>query len=570
MSGTQARIFCCWMLWILYWLFPLVGFATDPDVIFSAMEAELHRTMEGLRSEQYPPYFLSYAITDQTTYYVSGSFGVLAESSVRHERVLDIDIRVGDYHLDNTHPIRGQALGAAAIRRGYALPIEDDAKALRKALWLYTDRQYKEAVERYMKVLGNVAVKVAEEDTSGDFSREEPLEFAEPLKTLQFSQHAWEQKVRELSALFLEDSLLFRGEVSVSGIVRHRFFINSEGTRVQRSQAYIRLVVVAKAKAEDGMVLPLYQTYFAFREDELPPVDSIRKDIRRMIRLLRQLRTAPEMESYAGPAILAGKAAGVFFHEILGHRIEGHRLKDVRYTRTFKDLLGKKILPEFLSVVFEPNRRWIRGQALAGSYPVDDEGVRAQRVVAVDHGIFRNFLMSRIPIEGFPHSNGHGRAQPGLSPVARQSNLIVEADKTVPRDSLRRLLIQMCKQEGLEYGLLFEEVQGGFTFTQRSIPNAFNVQPLVVYKVYVDGRPDELVRGVDIIGTPLTTFRFIVAAADDLGVFNGICGAESGNVPVSAVAPSLLISRIEVQQRQKSQAKLPLLPPPPKEALMQE
>ncbi len=556
-------------LWGVWWLLPLGVWATDPEVIFQAMEAELHRTMEGLRQQEYPPYFLSYTVTDETVAYVSASFGLLERSVVKQERTLDIDLRVGDYHLDNTHLLRGQAFGAAAIRRGYTLPVEDKLQTLRKAIWLYTDRQYKRAVERYMKVLGNIAVKVAEEDTSDDFSREPPVQFREPLQHLQFSQQQWEERMRQLSALFLEDPQLFQGKASISAVVRHRFFVNSEGSKVQTSTAYVRLVVVAKAKADDGMVLPLYRTYFAFSEEELPPLDSIRRDVQQMIRLLQQLRKAPEMESYAGPAILAGRAAGVFFHEILGHRVEGHRFKDVRYTKTFKDLLGKSILPDFLSVVFEPKRKEIAGQALAGYYQIDDEGVEAQRVVVVDHGILKSFLMCRIPIEGFPHSNGHGRREPGLSPVARQSNLIVRADTTVPQDSLRRLLIELCKKEGLSYGLLFQEVQGGFTFTQRSVPNAFNVQPLVVYKVFIDGRPDELVRGVDIIGTPLTTFRFIVAAADDLGIFNGICGAESGSVPVSAVSPSLLISRIEVQQRQKSQAKLPVLPPPPKSRVSQ-
>ncbi|MBI3258859.1 MAG: hypothetical protein HYZ54_05225, partial [Ignavibacteriae bacterium] len=154
------------------------------------------------------------------------------------------------------------------------------------------------------------------------------------------------------------------------------------------------------------------------------------------------------------------------------------------------------------------------------------------------------------------------RKQAGYKSVSRQSNLLVQAKKQIPFDSLKSMLRAECKKQGKEYGLYFVEISGGFTFTNRTIPNAFNVQPLVVYKIYADDRPDELVRGVDLIGTPLTTFNNIIAAADDLGIFNGVCGAESGGVPVSASSPSLLVSTIEVQKKQKSQAKPPLLPSP--------
>ncbi|MFM8473216.1 MAG: metallopeptidase TldD-related protein, partial [Candidatus Kapaibacterium sp.] len=166
------------------------------------------------------------------------------------------------------------------------------------------------------------------------------------------------------------------------------------------------------------------------------------------------------------------------------------------------------------------------------------------------------------PIEGFASSNGHGRRQAGYRVVSRQSNLMVEAHERIGADSLVRALRTECKKQTKEYGLLFEDISGGFTFTGRTVPNAFNVQPLVVYKIYADGRPDELVRGVDLIGTPLATFNNIIAAADDCGIFNGVCGAESGGVPVSASSPSLLVSTIEVQKKSKSQAKPPILSAP--------
>ncbi len=85
---------------------------------------------------------------------------------------------------------------------------------------------------------------------------------------------------------------------------------------------------------------------------------------------------------------------------------------------------------------------------------------------------------------------------------------------------------------------------------------------MVVYRVYPDGRPDELIRGVDIVGKPLASFKNILATSDQAQIFNGYCGAESGSIPVSAVSPAILVSQIETQKKQNSQRRPPILPRP--------
>jgi predicted Zn-dependent protease len=285
------------------------------------------------------------------------------------------------------------------------------------------------------------------------------------------------------------------------------------------------------------------------------------KAVDKMIVDLKALRNAPVVDPYTGPAILSGRATAVFFHEVFGHRIEGHRQKNEAEGQTFKKMVGQPVLPNFLSVDFDPTVKSYAGVDLVGSYKFDDEGVKARPVVAVKDGVLENFLMSRTPVDGFPSSNGHGRAQPGLVPVARQSNLIIVNSKPMPREQLKKMLIAEMKKQGKPFGLFFDDIEGGFTLTGRTIPNAFNVLPVMVYRVYPDGR-EELVRGVDLVGTPLTVFSKIVAADDEKAVFNGICGAESGGVPVSASGPAILISQIEVQKKDKSQESAPILPAP--------
>jgi predicted Zn-dependent protease len=203
---------------------------------------------------------------------------------------------------------------------------------------------------------------------------------------------------------------------------------------------------------------------------------------------------------------------------------------------------------------------------LNGWYEYDDEGIQARPVTVVDKGILKTFLLSRSPVQGFDHSNGHGRRQPGLEVVARQSNLIVESANSVPDTRLREMLIEEAKKQSKPYGLYFREVAGGFTTTARQGLQAFKVMPIIVYRIYTDGRPDELVRGADIVGTPLDSFSKILATSERAEVFNGYCGAESGNVPVSAASPAILVSAIEIEKRAKSQDRPPLLPMPTSDA----
>jgi predicted Zn-dependent protease len=274
------------------------------------------------------------------------------------------------------------------------------------------------------------------------------------------------------------------------------------------------------------------------------------------------LRVAPLAEPFDGPALLSGRAAAVFFHEVLGHRLEGHRQRGDTEGQTFTKKVNQPVLPTFLSVYDDPTVGTINGIPLSGTYSHDDEGVPSQRVPLIQDGILKNFLMSRMPITNFSQSNGHGRHQAGFMPTGRQGNLIVQSTKTVKDSEMRAQLIEEVKKEGKPYGLYFEDVQGGFTLTTRELPQAFQVLPVIVWRVYPDGRPDQLVRGVDIVGTPLASLNRILLTGDKTEVFNGICGAESGSVPVSASAPAMLFSEMEVQKRSAARERPPILPAP--------
>ena len=376
-------------------------------------------------------------------------------------------------------------------------------------------------------------------------------------------QKAWEELARRYSASFRQFPQVEESMVILYAERDHSYLVSTEGTKIVTADAVFRHVIQAQTLADDGMQLMRVETFQSSDPAKLPSEAEVAAKVRKMASDLSALRAAPLAEPYNGPALLSGRAAAVFFHEVLGHRVEGQRQRGRDEGQTFTKKVNEKILPEFLSVTDDPTLRALDGTELSGFYRYDDEGIPAARVEVVKDGILKNFLMGRLPVKNFSNSNGHGRAQAGLMPVGRQGNLIVSSSKTIPDAQLRARFIEEIKKQGKPYGLYFEDIQGGFTLTTRDLPQAFQVLPVMVWRVYADGRPDELVRGVDIVGTPLTVLTEIAATGDTTSVFNGICGAESGSVPVSAAAPAMLFSEMEVQKRKYGDTRPPILPPPP-------
>jgi predicted Zn-dependent protease len=544
---------------------PLSGGGAKQPPGLAALAAELQRGMRELGAKGKPsPYFIAYEVHDKTETIVAASYGTLVQSSSRRSRLLDTDVRVGDYKLDSTHALRSNDFDFSSLSGGHPvqLPLDDDQGVLRQVAWAETDRRYKEAAERLVKIRTQRTLKVAEEDPSDDFSREKPVTYVGPAATISVDIPAWEKRMRDLSARFRGEAEVQDSEVTLQVVSDTHWLLNSEGTVEQAGRNYVRVFLEANTRADDGMELERFESFDAASFDALASEAEMARAADTMIADLKALRRAPPADPYIGPAILEGKAAGVFFHEIFGHRVEGHRQKNEDEGQTFAKKVGQAIMPGFVSVYDDPTLVRLGDVDLNGFYRFDDEGVEAQRATLVDGGVLRGFLLSRSPTRGFDRSNGHGRRQEGRAVVSRQGNLVVEPKESVAVEELRRRLREEAKRQGKPYGLLFRDISGGFTNTARMGPQAFKVLPILVYRVWVDGRPDELVRGVDLVGTPLAALSRIIAASDDFQTFNGYCGAESGFVPVSATSPSLLVEQIEIERHDKGNDKPPLLPPP--------
>ena len=531
-------------------------------VLLNAMTTELNRAFTSLGKQesgkQLPPYFLSYSVSDAGAVAIRAQAGALIDSSANHARIADVQLRIGDPKLDNTHG----AHRASAVT-STPLPLNDDREALARSLWLATNAGYGKALDNYMRVKTEAEVHAKEEDSSPDFSQEAPqVSLGKPAPPVKVDRAAWEQRVRALSRIFRDYPDVNLNMVIFSAQNETDYYASSEGSQVIAPHLQARLVAIAVTRADDGMDLFRAQTFEAETAEGLPPQAEMEAAIRELGTSLEALRKAPVTEPFDGPAILSGRAAAVFFHEVLGHRLEGQRQRGTEEGQTFTKEVGQAVLPSFLSVADDPTLTTFGKTWLSGNYEYDDEGQKARRVELIQDGVLKNFLMSRLPIASFSASNGHGRAQAGKVPTGRQGNLIVTSTKMEPENKLRKQLIEEAKKQGKPYGLYFEDISSGFAVTQRSSPQAFQVIPLVVWRVYVDHRPDELVRGVSIVGTPLAAMKSIVATGDKYEVFNGECGAESGTIPVSAVAPAMLVSTMETQKQAQGTARPPILPIP--------
>ena len=530
----------------------------NADPVLKVMQSELSRATTSLAKSEPAPYFMSYTVNDQSLVVLVGSYGSLLTDAALQRRQADVIMRVGSPALDNTH---GQSR-PSGMTSG-TLPLSDDPDAIARVLWELTDREYKRAAPAFLNVKTNTAVRAEEEDKSPDFSKEAPqTHTGEALKPAGFDRAAWEGEIRRLSGAFRKYPGVYFAKVELLIQNSNSRLVSSEGAAIVSPSVSARLIFEAETRADDGMELLRVETFQAPSASGLPSEAELSAKIDKMAADLKDLRKAPVAEPYDGPALLSGRAAAVFFHEVLGHRLEGHRQRDEDEGQTFTKKVNQEVLPKFLSIADDPTIHEVAGTKLAGTYDYDNEGSPAQRVEVIQNGVLKNFLMSRMPIRNFGTSNGHGRNQPGLMSVGRQGNLIVTSSQTVPEAQLRQKLIEEAKKQGKPYGLYFDDIQGGFTLTTRQLPQAFQVLPVIVYRVYADGRPDELVRGVDIVGTPLAALTRILTTGDQQHVFNGVCGAESGSVPVAAVAPAMLFSEMEVQKRGHSHERPPILPPP--------
>ena len=535
------------------------------ETILESMRQEIDRSKSELKIEDYQaPYFVAYQIKDQQKVSISGKFGALNTDDDSRHRQVYVEVRVGDYDFDNYANVDAQNFRFGGYTPSALAPLSADPLALRSGLWLLTDEAYKTALSNFLAKKGGAVFKADDDSKVGSFSKAPPVTFRGEPRHLKLDADQWRGVVQRVTEKMLSFDHLIDAEMDVSARRIVRFHVNSEGSTIVDDHTLYSIQMQAWARAEDGIMLDNTASFYARSVDELPSEQQVQQAADTMIEELAALRKAPVIDPYTGPAILMPEASGVLFHEAIGHRLEGERQRDDQSGQTFKGQVDEEIIPEFLSVYDDPTKQRLAGHQLNGHYQYDDEGVAAERVTLVEEGVLKNYLKSRTPIEGSKKSNGHGRAQGANKPMGRMANTLVEAsdEQTMPMSKLKEKLIAEVKRQDKPFGLIIKDITGGSTNTSGWGYQAFKGSPHLIYKVDPETGEETLVRGAELVGTPLTAINKIVAAGEKRDVFNGYCGAESGYVPVSAVAPALMTTELELQRKKESKERPPILDAP--------
>jgi len=540
-SGAGFAISCA----ILLCGFPIsarAANAASSDVVLRALREEMDRSKAQLKMDNVPaPYYIEYRVTEIDQYEASAVFGALRNQQHNHARLLRVVVRVGDYKQDSFY---GTGEGAVDL-----VPSDDDVFAIRHRIWLATDRAYKAASEALSaKQAALKQLKV--DEPVDDFAKASPVEAVEPLAHFSSTDFtSWLHLLEEASALYRTDKELENFESALRFTVDNRYFLNSEGTVARSGHTHYVVSIAGSTQASDGMLLQRSHADQGNDLQDLPTREQFLKTTTRILETLKSLRDAPVVdEEYRGPVLFSNDAAATVVTELVEPNVLGHKPQlgeNARTTGKWSSSYKSRVLPDFINVFDDPTISTISGQPLFGTYTLDDEGVKAQRVSLIEKGQLVSYLIGRQPIRDFPVSNGHGRAAATAAPAPHPGNLVLQSTDPQPDAGLKAKLVELCKNRDLPYGLYVE------TMGPR-------LEPRLLYRIYTKDAHEELVRGGVFGDLDVRSLR------SDLTAAGTAPAVEDRSEPVwfSVSSPALLFDELQIKRSQAAKQELPEYPAP--------
>lgn len=531
--------------------------------ILECLRKEIKRSIRNLKVPSHPrPYYVSYLVKDTAAFNVWGRYGSIFNKKNIHKRQCFCDVRVGSYRYDQV--IKGGLRDNSDEVESFELtdlPIDDSEDGIRFCLWRLTDAKYREAVRAFHDRKSRDISYLDENKRMQSFQKQKAEKSFTKLKSTVLDQEKITNYVKKSSNVFKKYKEIKNSYVEFKYSEVTKVFVNSEGIErvYQIPSIHLTAYIWFHTKKLDQDVSI---TFHGRKLEDLPQLKEFQKNIIQKIESLYELENGTELTSYSGPVLLYPGPSGLLFHEVLGHRLEGNRLLSDDEGRTFKDKVGKKICHNDLYIYDDPTLTSYNNIPLIGSYPFDDEGTKAQKVNLVEKGILKNFLSTRSPIKKKTHkSNGHARNESFERPISRMGNLIVESKNGLSLEALKERLIEEIKKKKLPFGIILVSVEGGETGTEAYNFQAFLGEITYALKVYPTGKMSPI-RGVDFVGTPLSSLSHIIEVGQNCEVDNGYCGAESGTIPVSTVSPAILLSNLELQAKDPNKVTQYALPLP--------
>jgi len=517
--------------------------AAKGDGLLEALLTELDRSKAQLKMDHVQgPYYVEYRVNEVDDFGAEAAFGALRENQHVHVRVLRVVVRVGDYKQDSYF---GRGQGESSI-----LPLDNDPIALRHQIWLATDEAYKAAGQALAEKQAAMKQFSVDPNPVDDFAKAPQMIAVEPTVSLKVDEAAWKKTLEDATGLYKQYPDVQSVTASARFSAINEYLVNSEGTVTRCGRTTYSVQLSSSAQAADGMRLSRSPAFMVARAEELPTRDALMGEAKKMLDTVVALRQAPIVEEeYRGPVLFAPDAADDIVASLIGQNVLGQKPqlgKPNRTTGAFATSYKTRVLPNFLSVVDDPTMKDFHGKSLVGSYEVDNEGVKAQAITAVENGTLANYLIGRQPIRDFPASNGHGRAAPGSFPGPSLGVLLVKSSEAQSAEELKKKVIQMVTDQGKPYGYRVETLGPG---------NA----PRLLYRVYAKDGHEELVRGAVFNELDIRAIRNdLIAVGNDPLVSN-----RAGGAPTTIISPSLLFGELEVKRADTSKDKLPDYPAPP-------
>jgi predicted Zn-dependent protease len=577
----------------------------DSDHTLAAMQDELDRSRTRLEltipgtNQPARPYYIQYRVLDLEVRTIVAEFGALVSSTRGRNRIMSVDVRVGDDNLDSSNFITDEGFSGFLGSTG-TVGIDRDYDSLRQDLWLASDQAFKAAVENFSKKQAFMS-RLAKAPSIPDFSTAPPTVSIEPLQNSDWTTRNWEQEARTVSAALRQFPQLYSSRVTYHLIYTTSYLLNSDGTKIRANHSLAAIEASLETESDDGMALHNYYAVYRHRPDQLPAADAVKKALENAGEQLITLRVSPPAADYDGPVLFEAPAAGSLLAQMLGPSLSGARgplamqsafdqLMDRLGGRSeWTGKLGSRVLPGSVSLLDDPTAKQFQGRDLLGTYDVDEEGVKAQRVELINSGLLLNFLMSRRPGPDLVQSNGHGRAAYLGDPRPMASNLFLTSSDAISPDDMKKKFMAECKQNGNKWCLIVRAMDNPVLGVREQDDLSEIVMgaasgagtgdrlPLLVYRVDVADGKESLIRGARLSGLTLRAVRNIAAVGNDATAFDfmqsqqaGFAGtalaafgsADSG-VPSTVIAPSLLLDDVEVHGARGEPERLPLVPPPP-------
>jgi TldD protein len=572
---------------------------SESDKTLHAMHDELERNRTRLQLPGVEkPFYLEYRLMDLDVRAVTSSFGALISTSTTRNRFMSVDVRVGDYHLDSSNFISEDGFQGFLGSTG-EVGIDRDYNSLRQDLWLATDQAYKQAVTQ-MSLKQSFLRSLTKPPEIDDFSQAAPLVKIDPHAEPDWTSRNWEDESRAASLALTNFPHLSGARVNYYMIYVTYYLMNSEGTTIRSSRSLAAVEAALDTTADDGMTLHDYYAVYVAKPADLPDPSAVGASLTQTGTELMTMRQSPLMQDFTGPVLFDPPAAGSLLAQALAPSLSGARpplstmpafdeiMERMGGRSEWSGRVNTRVLPANVSLIDDPTLKEFNGQPLLGSYEIDDEGVKAQRVAVVENGSLKNLLMSRRPGPDFSASNGHARSALLSDTRPLASNLFLQSNGGLDQAALKKKFLDACRDDGHEWCLEVKKMDNPALSSIRQedfsdflggiaggVASGLRI-PLVVYRVYVSDGHEEMVRGGHIEGLQLRAIRNILGIGDDETVFPymqntqggfagtalGAFGSANGGIPSTVVTPSLLLDEIEFRGFHGEPRRLPLVPAP--------